>query len=339
MNNHIVQSDSRNYFNRTFNSGDTVVFDSVKINKPIQLIFSSTGNAIIAVRYTDHFGTVVNTVTKLHVPDTVSRLVIEPIAPFCIVIITYQSNSVSSCELIEGALIGNIDDNSKALSNSSSNVIVQAVGINIPNTGLPRDIWDFSASSNYPLLGNTTPVAMQVSSTSALDTGLLTIVGYTSASQSSPITQQYWLNGTAPVNIGNWLHVLSMSYSSNVGNAGTIAVTLVSSPSTVAAYMRAGVGKTYNGVYYVPSGRRLLVDKIITTGRGSSAPNGSGYFRSITGTGEFRLILPFSVRTVRGTFEYDKKMIIEGPIAMVPSMFFNSVVNAEIQVELIGMLI
>lgn len=339
MNNQIIQKSIHSFSDRKFIAGDYLVLSDIIINKPIRVIFSCNANARISVRYQDHFGVIHSSTNYDHTANKTTIFTIYPIAHKCLLYLEFLSFCKASLDIIEGAIDDSINNEAStqiaSILSAKENFIEQTgVAVSVPNAGLPRDIWD--NTSNYPLLGAIGAQLMQIASTSASDTGIINVVGFKDASSKDLVVQPFSMTGTTPVNIGYWLHIIRLEYLAPAGNVGTIRASLVSSPATIVASIRPTISRSFSGLIYVPNGRKFFIKSISTSVRSTALPNASGYFRTVK-SGIFSLELPFTIRAGSvGVYDYDYKKIIEGPAALIPSVFANSVNNSEFQIIING---
>lgn len=139
---------------------------------------------------------------------------------------------------------------------------------------LPEDIWGGGgAYTGFPLGA---PELIRVTSTSASDTGVLTITGLKSDASTNFETETITLNGTTPVvSVNTWWRVHTASY--NAGspftgfNVGNITVQHDTTTANVFLFMAAGRSETNCSAITVPAGKVGVVKTVVAMVEGSSA--------------------------------------------------------------------
>ncbi len=136
-----------------------------------------------------------------------------------------------------------------AISNSK---IIHKFGANfdIDQASDPETVW--SGGGLYPWSAFATAQTLYCLSTSASDTGILTIQGLDSNYDEQ--TEAVTLTGTSAVTTTNtFIRVFRMTYEDGA-NAGDITVRTVSATGTVVAQINTGLSQTLMAVYTVPAG-------------------------------------------------------------------------------------
>lgn len=114
----------------------------------------------------------------------------------------------------------------------------------------PESVW--TSGGLYPWGSLLTAQTIYVISTSASDTGTLTVEGLDSNYDQQ--TELVTLTGTSAVTLSNtFLRIFRMTYS-DVANIGTITARVTSGTGTVVAQIDEGYAQTLMSVYTVPAG-------------------------------------------------------------------------------------
>lgn len=142
-----------------------------------------------------------------------------------------------------------------------------AVGNNpdVDTSTTPEDAWP--GGGIYPWITTGSNIALQVRSTSALDTAAgAGAQGFTLLALTAPLfriaNQTVALNGTTPVPFTTAVNRIN-NYMTTTGlNVGDLIVEDVAPPNTIRAIIPAGVGTSQQAAYTVPEGSRLLIRQI-----------------------------------------------------------------------------
>lgn len=129
----------------------------------------------------------------------------------------------------------------------------------------PEDVW--SGGGIYPWIANGSNNALQVRSTSALDTfGGSGAQGVTLGGLTAPLyrvlSQTVNLNGTTPVPIPSGINRVNIAQTTSGLNVGDLIFEDQAAPNTIRAIIPAGIGVTQQSQYTVPEGCKLLIRQI-----------------------------------------------------------------------------
>jgi len=159
---------------------------------------------------------------------------------------------------------------------------------------------------------STTPVTIQVSSTSANDAGpsgtgarTVQIQGLATSTSSEYTIETFTMNGTTAVTGGTWWRVTRaqvMTVGSGGTNAGTITVEISGGGGAIYGTILSGEDATTAGIYTVPAGHKMMIKHLVVVQARTNGASGSAEVtlrtRSSTGTnGNFHPLKRFSLQT------------------------------------------
>jgi len=160
----------------------------------------------------------------------------------------------------------------------------------------PEDLWGGGGVyTGFPVdLGG----ACSVVSTSASDTGRLTVRGLKTPTSTAYETESVFLNGTTPVALANsWYRINLMDYSGTATtfNLGTISAYRTAVPATVFCTVQIGRSRSKCGAYTVPAGSTAYItsismDMVRQPSGATQYAAGDLWFRSYLGTA--RMLTP-----------------------------------------------
>jgi len=131
---------------------------------------------------------------------------------------------------------------------------------------VPEDVWEVGGTyTGFPVGA---AAASEAVSTSAGDTGTLTVQGLRTETSTEYETLSVTLNGITPVSLGNWWRINRANYDSGDDvsfNSGVIIIRRTASPATIFCAVPAGYGQVTTAVWTIPFGhdaylRRLQVE-------------------------------------------------------------------------------
>ena len=140
-------------------------------------------------------------------------------------------------------------------------VLVQGNNPDIDKLSTPEDVW--SGGGTYPGFPiGAANETLSLVSTSASDTGTVTITGLKSVESVEEDVETITLNGLTPVTTtSTWYRVRQGIYQSSTGNvnAGNISCNYSTTTSTIFFNILAGDGRSYEGVMTVPKDKYGLL--------------------------------------------------------------------------------
>lgn len=157
----------------------------------------------------------------------------------------------------------------------SSWVLKSGRNSDIDTATVPEDIWNGGgAYAGFPL---TAPETVQAFSSSASDTGVLTVLYLPTATSTAYVSGTITLNGTTPVNAAfSAYRVHSASYSSVNGNVGEITVRWATTTSVIFIKMPIGTNQSYMAGYTIPFGSTGYIYELFCSIQGSATASVDG---------------------------------------------------------------
>lgn len=155
------------------------------------------------------------------------------------------------------------------------------------DSGVATDVWDGAdgSTSTKVFVPPTTARIHAIASTSANDaaagTGMqqITVYGIPTDWNQPETSEDVTMNGTTPVNTVNSYVMIHRMQKKAVGSGGTnagIITATAATDSTVTAAILAGNRQTLMAIYGIPSGKKLLLNRLVCTALRSVAVNVDG---------------------------------------------------------------
>jgi len=186
---------------------------------------------------------------------------------------------------------GQVDGASWVLKSGRNSVVGTAT--------VPEDIWNGGgAYAGFPL---TAPEIVQVFSSSASDTGVLTLLYLPTATSTAYVSGTVTLNGTTPVDCSfSAYRVHSASYnngSATTGNVGEITVRWKVTTAVVFCKMPIGTNQTYAAGYTIPLNPTGYLYEVFCSLQGSATASVDGALWIRMNGMSFRLRRNFTAAT------------------------------------------
>lgn len=162
---------------------------------------------------------------------------------------------------------------------------------------VPEDVWN--GGGVYAGFPTGSPEEFQVFSSSASDTGVLTITYLPTLDSTAYLQANVTLNGTTPVNSGiTGIRMHSARYSSGASttfNVGTITVRHITTTANIFCVMPIGRSQTNVAAYTVPAGSSGRIVRLFARAIGTTATIAEGALWIRSRNGSPRLRRPFTV--------------------------------------------
>lgn len=206
-----------------------------------------------------------------------------------------QTNAVSRLDA-DSTIVRNIGEETILSQNLVQGLsVVSKFGRNsdIDTGTVPEDIWD--GGGTYTGFPTGAPEQLQVFSSSASDTGVLTITYLASNTATAWQMANVTLNGVTPVNTGIVAYrVHTAMYSSGAPttfNVGTITIRHATTTANVFSVMPAGMSQTYVAAYTVPAGSTAYIRRLfcrVIPGAAAGSAQGGLWIRPLGGSPRIR---------------------------------------------------
>ena len=205
---------------------------------------------------------------------------------------TYISNKDFIIEVVKGNVAGHS--------------LVPKLGQNpdVDTASIPEDIWNLGGT--YTGFPTGSPETVDCVSTSASDTGVLTITGLQTSASTEYTSEDITLTGTTPVTSSNsYYRIHTARYSSGTStglNVGTISV--YHTTTTANVFLNIVIGKSQSNMagYTVPSGSTAyIINEFTLIKDGGTAVDAEIAFWIRPLSGSPRLRRPLSITSVVAT--------------------------------------
>lgn len=160
---------------------------------------------------------------------------------------------------------------------------------------VPEDVWNGGGA--YTGFPTTAPEIVQVFSSSASDTGVLTITYLPTATSTAYTTGTVTLNGTTPVDCAfSAYRVHSAFYTSVAGNVGEISIRWKVTTSVRFVKMPIGTNQSYVAAYTIPFGTTGYLYEVFCSIQGGTTASVDGALWIRMNGMQFRLRRNFTVQ-------------------------------------------
>lgn len=167
----------------------------------------------------------------------------------------------------------------------------------VDTANVPEDIYNGGGKyTGFPL---TAPEVLQVFSSSALDTGVLTITYLPTATSTAYVEGTVTLNGTTPVDCAFSAYRVHSAYytGASTGNAGEITVRWKVTTSVIFLKIPIGTNQSYSAVYTIPFGATGYLYEVFCSIQGGIAASVDGALWIRMNGMQYRLIRNFVAQT------------------------------------------
>jgi hypothetical protein len=169
--------------------------------------------------------------------------------------------TISTLEVASGRFLG-IDIVSKFGKNSD-----------VDTGSVPEDIW--GNGGTYTGFPTGSPETLECFSSSASDTGVLTISGLKTSSSTAIESESVTLNGTTPVTtVNTWYRAHTARYSSGSEtglNVGLITIRHSTTTANVFLLIDIGTSQSYSTGFTVPAGKTGYITQVLGSLQGSTS--------------------------------------------------------------------